>query len=226
MSVTANLQVAADDFVLGELLGLDSKIQVRLEPLIQTGEAVVPYLRVVGSDAETVEAVGTEDPSIEQIRHVDGDGESVLFRVEWTSELDDFARALVTTRGTVLEAEGSGDRWSFRLRFPSGDSLSQFYRACTRYGLEISLLNVRQSTRREGSEPYNLTPEQQETIVRAFEGGYFGVPRKTTLANLSERMNVSDSAVSQRLRRGLSTLIEATVLDADAQRRDSGTRNS
>ncbi len=221
MSVLANLEVATDDFVLGGLLSLDPSILITLESLVATSEAVAPYLRVAGADVETVETVAMEDPYVEDIQQVDnGDDERVLYRVEWISKLGGFIEALVEASGTVLEAEGSDDGWFFRIRFVDADSLSAFYRACTRQEIEVDLVGVHRPIDTECAGRYGLTPEQRETVVQAFESGYFAVPRGITLGELSERSSISDSAVSQRLRRGLSSLISTTILDSSTQRHD------
>lgn len=58
-----------------------------------------------------------------------------------------------------------------------------------------------------------LQAEQREALQVALEAGYFDVPRNATLVELVEELDVSDSAVSRRLRRALSTLLDGTMQD-------------
>jgi predicted DNA binding protein len=58
-----------------------------------------------------------------------------------------------------------------------------------------------------------MTADQQEAILKAYERGYFEVPRNTTISELSEVFEISDNAYSQRLRRGLSSLIFETMVN-------------
>lgn len=60
--------------------------------------------------------------------------------------------------------------------------------------------------------PFGLTRGQREVLVAAMERGYFEVPRRASLVDLGESLDISDSAASQRLRRGLSELISSTLL--------------
>jgi predicted DNA binding protein len=51
----------------------------------------------------------------------------------------------------------------------------------------------------------------------AFERGHFPVPRETSLADLGEEIGVSDTAVSERLRRGIATLLSTTIEKPDRE---------
>lgn len=51
---------------------------------------------------------------------------------------------------------------------------------------------------------------QDNGIKKAYDLGYFEVPRQITLAELSEELGISDQAINERMRRGLSTLVATT----------------
>ncbi len=57
-----------------------------------------------------------------------------------------------------------------------------------------------------------LTDAHRETLEVALTEGYFNVPRRINLVELAESMDISDSAVSQRLRRGVATVLDDTPL--------------
>jgi hypothetical protein len=59
-----------------------------------------------------------------------------------------------------------------------------------------------------------LTDRQREALRVALETGYFSVPRETSLEDLAKRLDVSDTAASQRLRRGVENLIADRFGDA------------
>lgn len=56
-----------------------------------------------------------------------------------------------------------------------------------------------------------ITPTQQETLALAFEEGYYDDPRRINLGGLSEQLDVSKSAVSQRLRAAETKLVRMVV---------------
>jgi len=62
----------------------------------------------------------------------------------------------------------------------------------------------------EGIES-NLTETQRDTLLTALQAGYFDVPRRINLQDLAEQFGISDTALSQRLRRGLTELLTSTL---------------
>ena len=55
-----------------------------------------------------------------------------------------------------------------------------------------------------------LTPAERRTLRRAVEGGYYDVPRSTTLGDLATALEVSDAAVSKTLRRAERKVLAPT----------------
>ena len=67
-----------------------------------------------------------------------------------------------------------------------------------------------------------LTEKQQKAIELAFERGYYETPRETDLEAISDELDVSKSAVSQRLRASESKLIQSVLAEqTDADGTDS-----
>lgn len=214
MSVIADFRVPATDFALGRIMEVRRGINVRVETMVPTGESVMPYFWVPADDADAVEAALREDPLTLEVDALDEVNDEVLFRVAWSGEIDGLVDSLLDTEAVVLQAEGTGDDWLMELRFSDYDNLSSFYQNCTKKDISIDLDQVHSSIEDGSDSSYGLTDEQRETILIALNEGYFGVPRQTTLVELGEMLGISDSAVSQRLRRGLSKLLAATLLRA------------
>lgn len=214
MSVIADFTVPATDFALGRIMEVRRGINVRVETMVPTGESVMPYFWVPADDAEAVEAALREDPLTLEVDQLDEVNGEVLFRVAWSGEINGLVDSLLETEAVVLQAEGTGDDWLMELRFSDYDNLSAFYQNCSRKDISIDLDQVHSPIEDVSDASYGLTDEQRETLLIALNEGYFGVPRQTTLIELGEMMGISDSAVSQRLRRGLSKLLAATLLRA------------
>lgn len=53
-----------------------------------------------------------------------------------------------------------------------------------------------------------LTEKQQEALELALEASYYEQPRDATLADLADRLDISKSAVSQRLRAAETKLVQ------------------
>ena len=52
-----------------------------------------------------------------------------------------------------------------------------------------------------------LTKRQAEVLLLAYKSGYFDEPRKVTLRELAEMMNLSPSTVKEHLRKGLKAML-------------------
>ena len=65
-----------------------------------------------------------------------------------------------------------------------------------------------------------MTNLHQEDLVRAFEAGYFKVPKDTQLTELADAQGVSHQAMSERIRRGVHRLIEQTLIIGDSPGQD------
>lgn len=212
MSVRADFSVPATDFVLGNVLGERPEISLRLERVVPLGDAVVPYLWVSGSDLEDIVAALRDDPDVTGVTVLDEIDDETLVRLEWVPDTSDLIDLLVESMAVLVEAVGSGESWSLRLRFPDRERLGAFYRRCLEHDIHLSVESVFE-TGLGGSEGPALTDLQWETLRIGFELGYFDVPREVTLVELADELRISDTAASQRLRRGVSTLVETFVAD-------------
>jgi predicted DNA binding protein len=104
------------------------------------------------------------------------------------------------------------------VRVDDHERLTEFYRACSERGVGIELVSVRNpGVPREFTAGSGLTGTQRETLRIALENGYFDVPRRTNLGELADQLDVSDSAVSQRLRRGIETVLASVIAEHDGR---------
>lgn len=211
MSVIARFSIPAEQFALGDVLEVREGIQVRLESMIPTGTSTVPYLWVPSGDADAVRTALQNSLLVDTVRLVDETGSETLVRVDWSSEVNGLLDVFESSEAVVLEAEGRGDYWSFRLRFPDHQSLSEFYRTCIDEGIRLDLDEVNNPLESTGGIEYDITDAQREALLTALKAGYFDVPRKINLQDLAEQFGISDTALSQRLRRGLRGLLSATL---------------
>lgn len=212
MSVIARIGVPAEEFPLDRALLAGSDARVQLERVIPLGEAAIPYLWISEDTVEVIRAGTDADPSVHAAEVIDEVDGRALVRIEWEAKPDGFLSVLAESDAVLLDGVGSGGFWEFELRFPDHEAMSRFYRQCTERGISVNLERVQ--SRSGGGNlglGYSLTDLQRETLLTAFDEGYFAVPRGVTLVELADRLGVSDSAVSQRLRRGIGKLLGATL---------------
>jgi predicted DNA binding protein len=208
MSVITTIEVAAEDFALEEALSSNPGIRVRLERVIPFGSSFIPYFWASDDDTEAIEGTLVDARDIESFRVVDRVDDEALFRVEWREETDGALDALVETGGTILEATGEDGVWTIQVRFDDHSTLTAFYRECSERGVPLEVRSVHNPGIPEVVDfDVDLTDKQHEALSRALEAGYFDVPRRVNLTELAAELGVSDTAASQRIRRGIATLL-------------------
>jgi predicted DNA binding protein len=161
---------------------------------------------VSGADVAAVVRTIRERPGVEDVAVISDTGDEVVVRLSWDETLPDLLACIREHDGTVLSATARNDDWTFELRFTSRGAASEFYTRYddTTYPLTIRRMNQPGNAHRMRN---GLTPEQRAALSVAIEAGYFEVPRQTTLIEIADELDISDTAVSQRLRRGLATVL-------------------
>lgn len=211
MSIIATVAVPAAAFPLGSLLELDDDVTLTVETTVPTSEAVVPYFWAPVDVADAVVDSLEGDSTVTAVSIVDEIDEHVLVKVTWSDRVNGVLESIRNHDVIVTSAAGTESRWTFRLRFPSYEDLSAFYRSCVDRDISVELVQLHETVTPRDGDRFGLTAAQRELLVAAYDAGYFDVPRRITLVELGDRLDISDSAVSQRLRRGLAALIGSTV---------------
>lgn len=223
MVLTAELTVPTDTFALGSLFQTFPDAVVEFEPVVplQGGQGMnLPLVWVDGVEPEAVLTTLSETDGIEVVERLPTDDENALFELEWADDLDGIVQPLLDTGGRILTARGTVEHWEFYLLFDSHVSLSEFNMAVTSNGVPVTLRRLSSSTVQQEvddvTDERSLLPNHRETLLLAYHSGYYDTPRECQLAELAAKEDVSDSALSKRLRRATASLIEQTLLDEES----------
>jgi predicted DNA binding protein len=117
--------------------------------------------------------------------------------------------------GILLAGRGTCDAWIFEIRVDDRSALSGFQSYCRDHGIELRVTSLRALSELRTGKGYDLTDRQRETLVLAYQRGYFESPRAVTLDTLAGELGVSGQAVGARLRRGLANLVASTLVESD-----------
>jgi len=211
-SIIAEFTIPATEFAFGDALLTDPSMQISIERIVPTGNSTMPYIWVRNGDFSVFEETVKNDPNVVDIVLIDEIDHDRLYRVTWTGSVTDLITGINESEGTIMEASGK-ETWNFRLRFPSHDRLRRFYNYITDTELRLHLDRI--FTLPEiGPDGFSfaITPEQREALVLAVEGGYFEIPRETTIREVAETLGISDQATSERIRRGANTILREVLL--------------
>ena len=113
-----------------------------------------------------------------------------------------------------MNATGGPEKWEFELRFPSHEALATFQEECSDARIHVEVGRVYNPTRPESGPFYGLTQPQRDTLVRAVDGGYYSIPRQLSTQDIAEEFDISDQAVTERLRRAIVTLVDNSLVAA------------
>jgi predicted DNA binding protein len=210
MIVIADITVPASAFELGRVLEEFPNARIELERIVPLRDTIIPLFWVTGENEDDILPVLESSPLTAEARFLTDDGNRQLFEVRWTAEVDGLVTALVETGAKMLEGSSTGEGWDFRLQFRNREDLSKFRDIAEASDIPIMLRRLyNPNFPRDESV---LSTEQAEAIMYAYERGYFEVPRGVTAAEIADHFEISDNALSQRLRRGLSALIYETMV--------------
>lgn len=212
MSVIVELTLPATSFRLGEILSIFEDQQITLKTMVPLGERSVPFFNISDGTRESFEEHVRKQPSVSDLHVVNTHDGETLYGLDWDIGDDTFFASITGLGGSVLEASGGADQWVFQLRFRTHDALSEFQETCFDADIPIDVLKIYNPTKPDAGPWYGLTPPQRETLTYAVEMGYYSLPRQISTEEIATEFDISDQAVSERLRRAIETLVTNTLL--------------
>lgn len=108
----------------------------------------------------------------------------------------------------------TSDGWAVRARLPDRETLARIRDLCIEHDIAFRLEALYEPTANR-SDSSGLTRKQREALVLAHEYGYFQLPRDASLAELAEKLDLSPSSLSARLRRAERRVIDNALSSGD-----------
>lgn len=179
-----------------------------------TPEAPTVFAWAGGDDFDTFESEAAADPTVADVTALDTAGERRLYRVEIAAGADVVTYpAGVEVGASQLSVVATHRGLDVEQRFVDRDALARYRELCRERGVAFS---VRRIYREDGDAPsaaggYGLSTKQRTSLRRAVGRGYYAVPRRVELRELSSDLGVSRQAASERLRRGVAGLVRSTI---------------
>lgn len=212
MSTIVEASVPTEQFALQETAQRVPEAVFEAVRVVTDGsDGVMPLVWGSGVDQQTITDALEADASIDDVRICTQIREASLYRLEWTTRVRIVTDLLAANRGAILSARARDGTWTFRLLFPRRDAVAAIVEECDRYDVDLRIQRIYPMTESSRAGRSDLTEEQLRTVETALERGYYDIPRKTTLTELSEELGVSHQALSERLRRGHRRLVETAL---------------
>lgn len=213
MSVVAEVAVPANSVAMAETLAAAPETVIEIERVVAHPDGrLTPYFWVHG-DLDAFESAVTEDPTIDEAARLDTHESEALYRAEWPGGVESVANAVVETGGTLVSATGQRGGWELHIRFEDPDQLPAFSTYCERHDVGYEVQRVYRSGEAGAPDRFGVTEKQREALVAALDAGFYEVPPEATMEDVADELDISQQALSKRLRRGHGNLV-GDVFDA------------
>jgi predicted DNA binding protein len=200
--------IPAEQFALYETLTRYPSVKFDILRLVASGSGrTMPFLWAVGDDLDNLLGTIDEDPSTENVEVIAELEEEYLLRMEWMAQIRFILYVLIEEDATIIDAKGKNESWRFQILFPEHNSVSKTHEFCDEYGIGFEFERIYQLSDSLRRGQFGLSEGQYDAIVKAFQKGYYEIPRGVNLQELATQMDVSHQALSERVRRGHQTLI-------------------
>lgn len=205
MRIIVDLLVHDSDFPLARQLAGSLEDEARIAALIdRNGTLFLLFERRDGR----VPSPSAEDGG--ELTHLHAAESTDLYLVQRSPPEDGLLAPLLGFSDDVIRAEGQCGIWRIQATFDSPNTLDEFLAHCREGGFAVRV-DRRFRASRETGPWFGVTPPQRNALLLACEEGYYDIPRRASTADLAERLDISDQAVTERLRRGIQTLVANTL---------------
>lgn len=207
------VEFSLDHPILRETLQSVPEMRLRWERSDPFDDHIRVLLWAEGGDFGDFEEALEDDPTVSSpLRTIDVDDRRLyeLDLVEQGRETSVYP-LMIEEGGIIHELTATREGWKFRAGFPDRDSFRRFDGFCRDHGIEMDVHQVYEQRAGSDNRGYGLTESQREILLAAIDCGYFDIPRGCSLSELAERLDISQNAASERLRRAMDQLVERTV---------------
>lgn len=203
-------RLPAEVFALSEIFTTIPDLTVEYAPVAATGMGASMSLLWAQTVDDDLTSTLARDPTVSAVEDLCRTGDRHFYQVEWAHDSHCCMEILLQSQGLLLRSQGAESQWTVDILYPDRETLQDASEGCERYELSFTIDAIR-SFNSDQRTQCGLTPVQHKTLIQACQQGYFQVPREIGLDELAEQMGISHQALSERLRRGHDTLINATL---------------
>lgn len=170
-------------------------------------------INAVRGEFEAFEAGLDEDDSVASWGRFSDGNERRRYRITLTERGRDMTTYPCWSQDGAVFLDGTRrrDGWRFRIQLPDEESLQRYVSYCDAHDIDYNPIRLSRTNRSTVTERYGLTPTQTQTLVAASQQGFFQIPRECTLEELAAKSDITHQALSERLRRGMESLVDSTL---------------
>ena len=204
MSTVVAGEIATEEFALADTFESLPDLIVEAERAIGHGkEARMPLLWADGTSPRKVARSLRDDPSTERVSLIAAVDDKQLFRVRWSENVRDALDHILNDHASLLKVSADNRSWRFQVFYPDRSEASMTKGNGVRF--KVNRVGPLET---ESAIKYGLTEKQHEALRLGWKYGYFTVPRRIGIEELSNHLGITHQSASERLRRGQASLIQ------------------
>lgn len=208
------------EFVLGSPILREASKEIERRTIEDITQPATEPAKVIfwayGDAFEAFESGLDADETVDEYSMIDETADRRLYRVTLSDRgMECLTYPLAAEHDiTFLDVTGF-EETEIRARVPSREALAAYRDGCREKDIPFRLRRMYKEEPVD-SDRYGLSDRQRTALLAALEAGYFAVPRDTTLSAVASKLDISDQALSARIRRGQANLLRNTIaLDRD-----------
>lgn len=215
MSIIVEYSVTSPELALYDATTIVPEVRVELTDMVATDpQQPVMFFWVVDGDQAAFDSALESDESVREVRIYADTDERRLYRIVLSPETGVVSYPRwVSAGGGLIKATCQGGMWSGTMRFPDRGALQEVVHWFKENDIVLTINAIYDEHGAEKPIANGLSSGQERTLKRAYEMGHYEIPQRATAAEVAETLDVSQQAVSERLRRAYANLIQRHVLD-------------
>ncbi|WP_435363040.1 helix-turn-helix domain-containing protein [Haloarchaeobius sp. DYHT-AS-18] len=179
---------------------------------------VILVFSAYGDDYEAFEAGMVADETLSEFSILSDFDDHRLYHTTMTEEAAEQALyPFVVDHDIFFQAHtATADESRIRATVANEETFQEFIAYCDRHDIPLTVQRILREhqetgTREAEANLAELTPAQREALEASVKAGYYEVPRQSTLEDVAGELGVSSQATSERLRRGMRTVLRETL---------------
>lgn len=222
MAVSTTVYVKHPDLALTHTIESVENVDIRVVPDAGTDpKHNVYFFWVEAEDFDSLEAALERDNTVADYTMVSEAPDRRVYRIAYDDQATLISPIVTEMDGLVLDSRGHSNGWLIELQVPDHGTLYRLVERAKEEGMTFEIRETDKVEPDETGSEFKLTQPQIEALVSAYENGYYDEPRETSLEELGSVLGISRTAVSGRLKRASSRLIEESLgYDTDERNRE------
>ena len=205
----AEIFVSHERLVLVPTIESTSDVGIKIEEAPMTDDSIL-FVSVVGDDFSSLERALETDATVREATLFSTAADRRVYRIRPQPDVIPFLPAVADLGVRVLDVKSGTDGWVTRIQMLSREPLIELRKSCLEHETTFRVRQLYDGNPDADTDETRLTGRQRDTVLTAYQSGYYNVPRGISQGELAEKLDVSTSAISQQLRRATRQLIAST----------------